>query len=177
MLSHPSSTTWRGPSWLTVLLLLLAPVAAHSMTEAPPLVLSASVGQGNVFNDGESSTRYGVELGMRPRSRWALMPMFGAVMGNNDSRFFYGGLRREFWFRPRWALTPSFAVGSYQDGGELDLGNTLEFRSGLDLAYRLRNDVRVSVAVFHVSNGGLSEKNPGTESVVLSVSIPIKSGQ
>lgn len=174
---HVASRTLRRSTaaWLAPLLLLSAPVWAGSETEASPLLLSASIGQGNVLNDGSSSTRYGVELGMRPRTRWALIPMVGAVEGDDDSRFFYGGVRREFWFRPRWALTPSFGVGYFQDGGELDLGNTLEFRSGLDLGYRFRGDVRLSVAVFHVSNGGLSEKNPGTESVVLSVSIPIRS--
>jgi len=33
--------------------------------------------------------------------------------------------------------------------------------------------VRAGVAIFHLSNGGISSQNPGTESLVFSICIPV----
>ena len=49
-----------------------------------------------------------------------------------------------------------------QDGDQIRMGNTLEFRSGGDFMYRFRNNVRVGVGVFHISNAGLGYRNPGS---------------
>ena len=34
------------------------------------------------------------------------------------------------------------------------------------------NKVRLGIGLFHLSNGGLSEQNPGTEPTFLSLSLP-----
>jgi len=64
-------------------------------------------------------------------------------------------------------------MGIFHDSEELSLGNDLEFRSGLEIAYEFRNKIRAGIAIFHLSNGGTSNKNPGTESLVFSVCIPV----
>ena len=71
-------------------------------------------------------------------------------------------------------LIPSFGVGLFDDSEEVQLGNKLEFRSGIEIAYEFRNKVRAGVAIFHLSNGGISNQNPGTEALVFSVCIPLK---
>ena len=53
------------------------------------------------------------------------------------------------------------------------LGNELEFRSGLELQYRLGNGARFGVGFFHLSNAGISESNPGTEALVFSIGLPV----
>lgn len=70
-------------------------------------------------------------------------------------------------------MIPSFGVGVFDDSEEIQLGNELEFRSGIEIAYQFRNKMRAGVAIFHLSNGGISSQNPGTESLVFSVCIPI----
>jgi len=60
-------------------------------------------------------------------------------------------------------LTPSFGVGAYDEGDGKDLGDTIEFRSQVELAYRFDNRSRVGVAFSHISNAGIGDRNPGTE--------------
>lgn len=136
-------------------------------------MLSASIGRANVFDEGRRPTRFGVEFSLRPVSRWALTPAVGAILAQNESRYVYVAMRREFWLNHRWAVIPSFGVGAYQDGGGLDLGGALEFRTGLEIARRFGTGIRVGAGLFHVSNSGLSERNPGSESVALSVTMPM----
>ena len=45
-------------------------------------------------------------------------------------------------------LSPSLAAGIYEDGDQIRMGHTLEFRSGGDFMYRFRNNVRVGVGDF-----------------------------
>ncbi|MBT5810587.1 MAG: acyloxyacyl hydrolase, partial [Rhodospirillaceae bacterium] len=54
-----------------------------------------------------------------------------------------------------------------------DLGNTVEFRSGVELAYRLDDRARLGVAFHHISNASLSDNNPGTETLTLTFSLPL----
>ena len=54
------------------------------------------------------------------------------------------------------------------------MGNTIEFRSGGDFMYRFRNNVRVGVGVFHISNAGLGYRNPGSEQIIFKYQIPFK---
>ena len=63
-------------------------------------------------------------------------------------------------------LSPSLAAGVYEDGDQIRLGHTLEFRSGGDITYRFRNNVRIGVGVFHISNAGLGYRNPGSEQLI-----------
>lgn len=64
-------------------------------------------------------------------------------------------------------------MGIFNDSSEIELGNELEFRSGVELAYQFRNKVRAGIAIFHLSNGGISSENPGTEALVFSICIPM----
>ena len=72
-------------------------------------------------------------------------------------------------------ITPSLAVGAYEDGDQIRMGNTIEFRSGGDFMYRFRNNVRVGFGVFHISNAGLGYRNPGSEQVILNIKFHFKS--
>jgi len=73
----------------------------------------------------------------------------------------------------QWLLIPSFGLGIFKDGNDINLGNDLEFRSGLEIAYQFQNNYRAGIAIFHLSNGGISSQNPGTEALVFSVCIPV----
>ena len=48
----------------------------------------------------------------------------------------------------------------------------LEFRSQIELAVRLENDIRVGVSFSHISNASFGEENPGVESLALTYVIP-----
>jgi hypothetical protein len=69
-------------------------------------------------------------------------------------------------------ITPSFAVGGYGGHG-YRLGDHVEFRSGGDFAWRFDDASRVAVGIYHISNGGLTQRNPGSESLLLEYFYPL----
>lgn len=136
-------------------------------------MLNLTVGQAGIFDSGDPPLRYGIEYRGRSFSRWRLIPAVGAAIADNGASFVYTDLRHDFWLDDRWVVIPSFGVGAFDDGENLDLGHTIEFRSGLEVAYRFHGEYRVGVALFHLSNGGISDQNPGTEGLVASLCIPL----
>jgi hypothetical protein len=139
-------------------------------------MINITVGQVGVLDNMDGQQRYGLEYRFTSFSGpggFRLIPAIGAATSSNGASFFYADLRHDFYMDNHWLLIPSFGAGFFKDSGELDLGNDLEFRSGLELAYRFNNSMRAGVAIFHLSNGSLSDENPGTEVLVFSVCIPV----
>ena len=69
---------------------------------------------------------------------------------------------------------PSLAPGLYQRGDGRDLGGDLQFRSGFALDWKLEGGVRLGFEVYHLSNFGLHEYNPGSESALLTFTLPLR---
>lgn len=163
---------------LLPLAFLLAWLCASSVAAEPPVepvpMINITAGRVALFDDIEDPYRIGLEYRFRPFGRWQLIPAVGVALAQNDAYFVYTDLRKDLWLGQRWVLIPSFGVGLFDDGKDVDLGHTVEFRSGLELAYRFKEQWRVGLALFHLSNGGLADKNPGTEALVLSLCIPLQ---
>lgn len=91
-----------------------------------------------------------------------------ATLATTDGSLFVGaGVAYEL-LLGRWDVTPTFVPGLYWNGGGRDLGYPLEFRSQVELGYRLRGGQRVALGLSHISNAGLGARNPGQESVTIS---------
>ena len=69
-------------------------------------------------------------------------------------------------------LTPSFGFGAYDDGDGKKLGNTIEFRTTLEISYQFKNKNRIGLSFGHISNANLGGKNPGAEILNFSYQIP-----
>lgn len=139
-------------------------------------MINISAGQVGILDDLEGPQRYGVEYRFMSFSGpWGfrLIPAIGAAAANNGANFVYSDLRHDFYLDDDWLLIPSFGAGVFKESSEINLGNNLEFRSGLELAYQFQNKMRAGIAIFHLSNGGISSRNPGTEVLVVSVCIPV----
>lgn len=136
-------------------------------------LINFTVGQVGADRRLDNPRRYGIEYRFTPLTRYRLWPSIGIVLGSNDSNFIYAELRRDFRFADHWLLTPSFGLGRFNNRPQFDLGKSLEFRSGLEISRQFNQGYRLGVAVFHLSNGGLSDENPGTEAAALSLSIPL----
>lgn len=161
--------------WLLICLAVALPVQAIAAKtdsgDEDTGLISFNAGRVGVL-DEDAPWRYGLEYRFAPQGDWELQPTVGVARAENDSRFFYFEVRRDFLLTDDWFLTPSFGVGSFDGRRDLQLGHTIEFRSGLELAYRFQSGNRLGLAVFHLSNGGISEENPGTEAVVATFSLP-----
>jgi hypothetical protein len=108
---------------------------------------------------------------------WQLGPFAGAGITSRQSLYGYGGIRIATYWAERIVITPSFAIGLYSRGEGKDLGNPPVLgRFGIDVEYRLDNDLRVGAAYHHFSNGKVlgQSSNPGTEVIGLTVSLPIR---
>ena len=123
--------------------------------------------------DEHSQSRIGIEYRYKHDISGKLTPVVGLVLNENNSKYIYAALMYDFHLADKWILAPSFGVSLFDNTHDIDLGHTIEFRSGLELGYILDNSYRVGIAAYHLSNGSISSRNPGTESLVLSLSIPL----
>ena len=99
-----------------------------------------------------------------------LVPTAGVMAGAQGSLYVYGGFRFDFPLGERWTVSPGTAAGLYYQSDKFDLGGPLEFRTNIELAYQLPRGARLGLCFYHLSNGGLFELNPGSESLVLTYS-------
>jgi lipid A 3-O-deacylase len=163
----------RQASICVILLALLASAGPALAGFPDEPMMSFSVGRMGLFDDVGDPAEFGIAYRFHSYGKWRVVPAVGVVLNNDAAYFIYSELRREFWPGGRWLLSPSFGVGLYDKGRVFDLGHTVEFRSGIELGYRVANSWRVGLAFFHLSNGGIGDRNPGTEALVLSVSVPL----
>lgn len=124
------------------------------------------------WNDAETSGLFNIEY--RHGTRYGpFKPMLGALINTDHGFHVYAGIRIDLYLTDKIVVTPSFAPGLYERGDGKELGHIVEFRSGLDLAYRRENGSRIGLEVHHLSNASLDENNPGTETFLFTYSIPL----
>ncbi len=165
-------------SALTKVALIVAFLGLPAHADSPPHksipMLNLTAGAVGIADDLDDPFRFGMEYRFKALKKHNLIPAIGFAVAENGAYFIYSDLRYDYRINDNWLAIPSFGVGTFNDSEELILGNELEFRPGIEIAYRFPSEYRIGVALFHISNGGLSEKNPGTESLVLSLCIPLK---
>ena len=143
------------------------------LTAAPAVPAAAQDGDRYAFSAGAfdvlNSTRseeLGFEVRFEPRA-FELVPTLGVTLNTDQGGYVLAGLRRDFRASERWRVTPHFGVTFFDEGDGKDLGHAVEFRSGLEVSYRLNGRSRLGLSFYHLSNAGLDETNPGAESLVL----------
>jgi hypothetical protein len=165
----------RPASALTALVVLAAlaifspgPVCAEDLVDG----FALSAGVFNVLNE-DRSAEAGFELRLRPlwegtaERPWVLRPAAGAMATSEEAIYGYAGFRLEIPLGERWSVVPQSTAGYYERGDEKELGGSVQFRSGLELSYRLSPAHSVGAVFYHLSNAGLERPNPGSESLVL----------
>jgi len=114
------------------------------------------------------------ELRLEYRSSLRLPRLFAGAFATTDrSVYLYGAFGFDIPLG-RLVLTPSFGAGAYSRGRGKELGNVLEFRSQVELAWRFRGGSRLGLSVCHISNASLGERNPGTESLTLTYEVALR---
>ena len=101
-----------------------------------------------------------------------LRPWVGADFGY-DLFYAAGGLLTHLKLTENLILTPSFGVGLYSHKGGIKLGSPVEFKSTLEVNYKLKNNRFLGVSFGHISNGGIDDKNPGSELVKICYYVPL----
>ena len=157
-------------AYLTVFLTVGWVLPAQGTDE--PAFLSFSSG---VFDLGKDQKAAEARLEYRSNIKYIGFKPFIGLMGNSDSgAFVYGGGLVDVFLGRRIVTTLSFAPGYYYKGDGKDLGYDLEFRSQLELSYRFDDRSRLGLSISHMSNASIGDKNPGTESLMVTYAKPLR---
>ena len=166
MTRKPAALPAVGAALLTITMLAGAPERAQA--EDPYYI---SVG-GGIFDFNRTQVGQGrIELRFND-SFVFLKPMLGLLVTTDKAVYGYGGLRLDLYFGQHVVVTPNGAIGGYYRGDGINLGATIEFKSGLEIDYRFDDHSRLGIALDHISNAGIGKANPGSNSALLYYSFP-----
>lgn len=99
-------------------------------------------------------------------------PAIGLLANTDGGIFGYGGIYADFAIG-HIAINLSWGAGGYERGDSRDLGGVFQFIENLTLAYQFENGLRAGVRYQHISNADLHDKNPGNDSIFLSLAYPL----
>jgi hypothetical protein len=174
--SRPMRIVRAAAGGLLALVLVLNLGAARAADEALPDAGPWVIGSAGTFalvEQYDYPYLVGLQYRGTPRTGWSLMPGIGVAGGPDGMGYCYADLARDFALPRRWAMTLSLAAGYFLNGDAVGVNEPLEFQSGLAFSRRLQGGVRLGLAGYHVSNGGLAHPNNGTEALVLFVAVPV----
>ncbi len=120
-----------------------------------------------------------LDIGPESDNFFFLKPFIGLEYTSDSASYFITGIYLEDNLgqlidgkENKIIFSPSFGLGFYDNGSGKDLGNDLQFRTTLELIYKLKNKNRIGLSLGHISNANLGSKNPGVEIISLSYQIP-----
>ena len=153
---------------MKTLLLILSILFFHSNLSAN----SFSIFGGSYdYDDDNTSTLYGLNYHLSDSTFSVfdlidLNPVIGGFVTAKSATMFYSGFETNIG-QDSIYLNLSSSAGIYSNGDGKDLGNVLQFKSEVNLFYRLGKSSRVGLGSHHISNAGLSSVNPGTNNFYL----------
>lgn len=163
-----------GLALLSATFLSVAGTAAHARDTDS--YLTGSAGYFNIFEHSNESSEGLFGLAYKGEAiKWGIRPIVGGTISTEGSLYGYAGFD---WDIPLWnsgfIFTPSLAIGAYdRNGGGQDLGGAIEFRDSLELSYEFENAHRLGLNFYHMSNASIYDSNPGSESLMVTYSVPI----
>ena len=135
--------------------------------------ITGYVGYFDVIRNNQETAQFGLEYRAKP-FQYNIRPIAGVNVTADSAVYGYVGLN---WEAPlidnQLYLIPNFAAGLYRKGDGKELGGPIEFRSGLELAYQFPNSHRLGLAFNHISNASIYNHNPGSETLLVTYSVPM----
>jgi lipid A 3-O-deacylase len=162
------------PALAVAVLAVCAGQAKADMVDHEPALLTLGVGGYNVLHqDKDAIFRGEYRFGT---SFLYIRPIAGVEVTSAGGVYAYGGFGVNIPITDHIVLFPSGAFGYWSRGnGSKDLGSHDEFRTGAEIAWRFDDDSRIGVTFHHISNDGITQRNPGVEEALLEYSIPLGS--
>jgi lipid A 3-O-deacylase len=102
-------------------------------------------------------------------------PIVGVEVNTGGGVYAYGGFGINLPITDHIVLFPSGAFGYWERGDSKNLGAHEEFRTGAEIAYRFDDASRIGVSFHHISNAGITQRNPGVEEAMVEYAIPLGS--
>lgn len=146
------------------------PAKADSVAYDPAL-LTLGVGGYNVLHaDKDAIFRGEYRFGTRI---FYIRPIVGVEANSAGGVYAYGGFGVNLPITDHIVVFPSGAFGYWDRGDGKNLGAHEEFRTGAEIAWRFDDASRIGVTFHHISNAGITQRNPGVEEALLQYSIPL----
>lgn len=153
---------------ILAVLLSLVSISANAFDKSHVLV-----GAG-VFDFTDKNDESEGRIEYRHHKIWReLSPVAGVDFTDEGSLYGYGGILYDVNIGSNFHLVPNFAAGLYDRNDGKDLGGAIEFRSGIEIDYVFPCESRLGINLSHKSNAGIYKHNPGEESLIISVSVPL----
>lgn len=150
-------------------------VSAAQAKEDNKDYITGYIGYFDVIRNDYTAAQFGAEYRGR-EIQYSIRPMVGLNVTTDSSAYVYAGLNWDAeLIKDQLYLIPNFAAGLYHKGDGKNLGGAIEFRSGIELAYQLPNAQRIGIAFNHISNASIYNHNPGSETALVTYSIPLDS--
>ena len=153
---------------MRILLIIVSILFFHSNLSAN----SFSIFGGSYdYDDDNTSTLYGLNYHLSDNAFSIfnlidLNPVIGGFVTAKSATMFYSGFETNIG-QDSIYFNLSSSAGIYSNGDGKDLGNALQFKSEVNLFYRLGKSSRVGLGSHNISNAGLSSVNPGTNNFYL----------
>ncbi len=159
--------------WVCLLIVCFYVATPLLFSEDKPALITVGGGLWDVQRSKRRTGEFLIEY--RSNLEWYyIRPMIGLIGNNRGGFYTYGVFNIDGVIAYRLVISPSFAVGFYQRGNSKKLGFPLEFRSGMEMSWQFKNHVRLGAIFYHISNASMGSRNPGTESLVFLLSIPLQ---
>ncbi len=152
-----------------------APVPESRIVEVQPdsSFFGLSVGMYDPFTHGTEALSFNLEFQPGVKIAGVLQPLFGALATTEGTLMGYGGLGVPFHLGERVLVMPSIAVGAYEAGDGFDLGRTLAFRGGAEIAYEFDDKSRLGLNAHIITNGTSLQREDRTEVIGLVYTMPL----
>lgn len=150
------------------------PVPESRIVEVQPNTsfFGLSVGMYDPVTHNEKAAAFNLEWQPGVKIAGFLQPIFGAIVTTNGAMLGYGGLGVPFKVTDHVMLMPSIAMGAYRKGGGYDLGRTLAYRIGTELAYEFQDKSRIGLNLHILTNGRSTGREDRTEVFGLTYTTP-----
>ena len=112
------------------------------------------------------------KLGPEEEALYIVKPFYGIEFTTDSALYGLGGIYIEEQISDKLFITPNIGVGAYSDGNGKELGHTIQFRSTIEISYKIESGNRIGISIGHISNASLGNKNPGSEVLSLSYQTP-----
>ncbi|MFT3780922.1 MAG: acyloxyacyl hydrolase [Nibricoccus sp.] len=157
---------------LSIAMLVLPLARLRAVVEAPSGEAVFSSGISGLF-DTEHNITTSVEY--RFARNWAKIHPWAGLSWATDGAVFAGGGILYSLLLPKdgWRLTFGVGPGYYERHQGADLGSHLEFCTFGEISRNMPWKHRVMLRLIHISNGGLTEQNPGNELLMLGYAMPL----
>jgi len=152
-------------TFLAVLLLAAGPALAEGTT-------TVGLSSGQYGLRGGLPRELGFQVDLRAPWQWGpVRPVLGVLAGSSGGGYLFTGLVLDLPLPGGLQVSPGFAPGVVLSRGNRDLGSPIEFRSSIEVSRRIVSPVRLFVSFSHLSNGGLTQHNPGVETLMLGLEV------